>query len=183
MLRFGKISRDKKAQIEPLHMPVWLLGFIALIPILVSFVPATLPLYSRTDTQSALNEINRQITSLPPNPKPVLFISQTQLLATKQVENVLPIPKYEMDLMMEMAMANNLDYLNMLYSDLSNQRYSLIIAPELNTFQKGLKWKFGEENDAWNNAISVPVLLYYHPIFDQKEFGFEILVPNEPNGK
>jgi hypothetical protein len=183
MFFFGKITQDDEAQTEPLHVPVWLLGFVALIPVLVSFVPANLPVYSKIDAKSALNEINQQIASLPSNANPVLFISQTQLLATKQVKNVLPIPRYEMDLMMEMAMAENLDYLNMLYSDLSNQRYSLIISPELSTFQKGHEWEFGEENDAWNNAISVPILRYYHPIFTQEDFGVEILVPNETPGK
>jgi hypothetical protein len=71
----------------------------------------------------------------------------------------------------------------MLYSDLSNQRYSLIISPELSTLQKGPEWEFGEENDAWNNAISIPVLRYYHPIYTQEDFGIQILVPNTSTEK
>jgi len=179
ILVLGKIIPDDNIPIKPIRVSAWVLGFVIFLPVCVSFLPAHLPVYSKPDSQLALNEINKQIASLPPNGRPVLFIAQNQLLATKQVSNVLPIPGYEMDLMMEMAMANNQDYLKMLYSDLSNQRFSLIIAPELNTFQKGPEWSFGEENDAWNNAISIPILRYYHPLLIQKDFDFEILIPND----
>jgi hypothetical protein len=183
MFFFEKVIPDLPGERMFLGIPAWLLCFIALLPLLFSFSSATPLFYSKTNSQSALDEINQRINSLPSNSLPVLFISQNQLLATGLVKNVVPQPAYELELMMEMAMANNLDYLKKLYGDLSNQRYSLIVAPELNTFQKGPGWEFGEENDAWNNTISVLVLRYYHPIFDQKDFGFEILVPNEPNGK
>ena len=73
--------------------------------------------------------------------------------------------------------------LNELYGNLEDQRYSLIIAPELNLFQKGPEWAFGEENDAWNNRISDPILRYYHPVYVQKDFNVEILMPNTPAGK
>ena len=183
MFFFGKVNQDDTAGTEPLRAPAWLLGLVALIPVVVSYMPISLPSYSNTDAQTAVKEINQQIAALPPDAKPVLFINQTQLLATGQVKDVLPVPAYEMDLMMEMAMANNFDYLNKLYSDLSNQRYSLIVAPELNIFQKGPEWSFGEENDAWNNVISVPILMHYHVIYIEKDFNIEILIPNEPIGK
>ena len=88
------------------------------------------------------------------------------------------MPEYELELMMEMAMSNNFDYLRNFYRDLSSQKFSLIIAPEMNTFQKGPEWAFGEENNAWNSAISIPLLRYYHPVFLQKDIGLEILIPN-----
>ncbi len=183
MFFFEKVIPDTTGNGKFIDIPAWLLGLIALLPVIISFSPAPLPSYSKTESQSALNEINQEIASLPPNSLPVLFISQNQLLATGLVKNVVPQPVYELELMMEMAMAENLDYLNMLYSDLSNQRYSLIISPELSTLQKGPEWEFGEENDAWNNAISIPVLRYYHPIYTQEDFGIQILVPNTSTGK
>jgi hypothetical protein len=183
MFFFEKVIQDMPGKSKFVGNPAWLLGLIALLPIVISFSPAPLPSYSKAESQSALNEINQEIASLPPSSLPVLFISQNQLLATGLVKKVVPQPVYELELMMEMAMANNLDYLNKLYSDLSNQRYSLIIAPELSTLQKGPEWKFGEENDAWNNAISIPVLRYYHPIYTQEDFGIQILVPNTSTEK
>jgi len=183
MFFFGKVKFDKNEKTELPRLPVWLLGLIALIPVIVSFTPTNLPTYSKSDAQSAVDKINQEIASLPPDAKPVLFINQTQLLTTGQVKNVLPVPAYEMDLMMEMAMANNPTYLNELYGNLEDQRYSLIIAPELNLFQKGPEWAFGEENDAWNNRISDPILRYYHPVYVQKDFNVEILMPNTPAGK
>jgi len=183
MFFFEKVIPDTPEKRGFTGTPLWLLSLVALLPVVGSFSPVTPLSYLKAESKSALNEINQRITSLLPSSPPILFISQNQLLATGLVKNVVPIPAYELELMMEMAMANNHDYLNKLYSDLSNQRYSLIIAPELNTFQKGPEWAFGEENDAWNNAISVPVLRYYHPIFTQKDFDIEILVPNTSTEK
>ena len=179
---FRKVILDQPIWVEPVNVPKWLVGLIALIPVVITFNPTSIPSITKSEITSAMNEVNRAITLLPSDAKPVLFINETQLLSTGQVKNVMPVPAYEMELMMEMAMANNTDYLHKLYSDLSNQRFSLIIAPELNVFQKGSEWAFGEENDAWNSAISVPVLRYYHPILIRKDFGFEILIPNGSTG-
>lgn len=183
MFFFKKVIPDSPKERISLPIPAWSFGLILFLPILFSFNITPPLVYSKTETQSALNEINQRIKPLPSDSLPVLFISQNQLLATGMVKNVIPIPAYEMSMMMEMALAKNQDYLRKLYSDLSNQRYSLIISPELSTLQKGPEWDFGEENDVWNNTISIPVLRYYHPIYTQEGIGIQILVPNNTLGQ
>jgi hypothetical protein len=93
----------------------------------------------------------------------ILFISERQLLTFNTVPGIQLVPEYEKVFLMEMAMAGNTAYLDRFHNDLRNHRFAMIISEPLFTREKGKEETFGEENDAWVNEVSKPVLCYYRP--------------------
>ncbi|RPJ49684.1 MAG: hypothetical protein EHM21_06525 [Chloroflexi bacterium] len=82
--------------------------------------------------------------------------------------------------LMEMSMANNRPYLDRFQADLENHRFALIVAdrqhkdlvdPEV--------YSFAEENNAWVENVSQPLLKYYKQklFFDTQ--GIQLLVPRK----
>ncbi len=94
----------------------------------------------------------------------VLLISERQLLTFGYLQGVRLVPEYERVFLMEMAMANNRPYLEKFYQDLRQHRFALIINEPLYVTTKGSPVRFGEENDAWVEHVSKPLLCYYKPI-------------------
>jgi hypothetical protein len=93
----------------------------------------------------------------------VLFISERQLLTFNEVDPVKLVPDYEKVFLMEMAMSGNPDYLNRFHAELKNHRFGLIISEPLYVRRKSSDEIFGEENNAWVQQVSKPVLCYYKP--------------------
>jgi hypothetical protein len=109
----------------------------------------------------------------------VLFLDQRQLLAFGYITNVPLIPEYEKKVLMEQALASDHAYFDAFYNDLKDHRFSLIVSPPLVTSKKGDAFQFGEENDAWLNWVSRPLLCYYLPKETFRESGIQLLVPRE----
>lgn len=90
----------------------------------------------------------------------VLFISQRQLLALKNVDAPL-IPAYEQDYLMEMVMSHNQTYLTQFQNDLRFQQFALVVAePQYDHLYKRDR-SFSEENNLWVLEVSHPLLCYY----------------------
>lgn len=111
----------------------------------------------------------------------VLFISQRHLLTFGWVENVPLVADYEQVFLMEMLMANNQPYLSAFHADLQRQRFALIVSDPLSIQYQGRTHQFGEENDAWVERVSEPVLACYEPLVTADEVGVQLLVPR-PQG-
>ncbi len=94
----------------------------------------------------------------------VLFINQRHLLTFDYIEGVPLVPEHELVFLMEMAMSNNSAYLDAFHNDIKDQRFAMIVSEPLTTQYQGRNHSFGEENDAWVERISEPVLCYYEPI-------------------
>jgi hypothetical protein len=90
----------------------------------------------------------------------VLFISQRQLLALNMVDVHL-IPAYEQDYLMEMVMSHNLAYLDQFQSDLSQQRFAMIVVEPQYDHLYQRDRGFAEENNLWVVDVSRPLLCYY----------------------
>jgi hypothetical protein len=113
----------------------------------------------------------------------ILFISNRQLITFGYIQGIRLIPEYERVFLMEMAMANNRDYMDKFHRDIKNQRFAMIINEPLYTTTKGSPVRFGEENDAWVKQVSEPLLCYYKLFQDARmllmESEIQVLVPRQ----
>ena len=107
----------------------------------------------------------------------VLFIDQRQLLTFGYITGVPFVGEYEKKILMNEALSANYEYYAPFYRDITNQRFSLIITEPLRTPLKDSTYEFGEENNAWVNWVSIPVLCYYEEIQTYKETNVMLLVP------
>jgi len=110
----------------------------------------------------------------------VLFITQRQLEVFNQVPGVRLVPDYELMTLMEMSISNNRPYLDRFEQDLKNHRFALIVAdrqhkdiidPEV--------YSFAEENNAWVEYVSKPMLKYYREELYFDTQGIQLLVPRK----
>lgn len=107
----------------------------------------------------------------------ILFITQRQLVVYQYV-NVRLVSDYELMTLMEMAMANNQPYLDRFYNDLRQHRFALIVADRQTTNLKNPDLDvFAEENNAWVQRISIPILKYYKEEQFMDTQGIELLIP------
>jgi hypothetical protein len=112
----------------------------------------------------------------------ILFIDQRQLLTFGYIKNVTLIPEYEKKMLMNEALDFKTDYFSSFYTDLKNQRFSLIVTEPLRTPVKDSTYEFGEENNAWVKWVSIPVLCYYEEVQTYKQVNVMLLAPkSEPD--
>ena len=112
----------------------------------------------------------------------VLFIDQRQLLTFGYIKDVPFVPEYEKKMLMNEALAHNGSYFQKFYEDMSVHRFSLIVSEPLHTPIQDSTFQFGEENNAWVEWISVPVLCYYEPITTLKTVRVQLLIPKKDIG-
>jgi hypothetical protein len=109
----------------------------------------------------------------------VLFITQRQLISMGMLENVTLVPEYEREDLMEMAMANNDNYLSAFQKDMEDQRFDLIVVDPLNYVLLGDKYSFGEENNVWVTRVMVHILCNYRLETTFPEDSISLYVPQE----
>jgi zinc transporter ZupT len=107
----------------------------------------------------------------------VLFIDHRQLLTFGFIEDVPLVPDYEKKFMMDLAMADEMEYFDAFYQDLAAHRFSLIISEPLHSGFQEDEHNFGDENNAWVRWVSIPVLCYYEPVVEYPQVGLLVLEP------
>jgi len=107
----------------------------------------------------------------------ILFISQRHLLTFDQIHGVDMIPEYETVFLMEMAMSRNRAYLDKFHDELEHHRFDLIIVDRLSTQLQGSEHDFAEENNAWVEEVSNPILCYYEEIATLSKPPLQFLIP------
>jgi len=136
-----------------------------------------LPKWDYPAAQAALQTINSETQQAVKRGGEVMFISQRHLLTFKDVQNVPLVPEYELVFLMEMAMSDNAAYMDAFHTDISNQRFAMIVSEPLVIQYQGRTHGFGEENDAWVARISEPVLCYYEPAIKLDSVGVILYTP------
>ena len=126
--------------------------------------------------QQNLTELNQALNLLKDKESSVLFISNRQLQAFHAVPDFLLIPDYEKDFLMEMAMSKNQEYLQKFRADLASGKISAVLVDTLNTEHQDATHSFGEENNAWVDEVSLPLLEYYEPAFAADNGNINLLV-------
>jgi hypothetical protein len=81
--------------------------------------------------QSALEAIDTASRQVVEQGGEVLFLNQRHLLTFDKIKDVPLVPDYELVFLMEMAMANNLAYLDEFHENISDQRYTMIVSEPL----------------------------------------------------
>ncbi|MEW6404876.1 MAG: hypothetical protein AB1649_24025, partial [Chloroflexota bacterium] len=110
----------------------------------------------------------------------ILFMDQRQLLTFGYLDVPL-VPDYDKKVLINNAMSADQPYFQQFYADLAVHRFALIITSPLYTPIKDSSYQFGEENNAWVEWVSNPVLCYYEEKDMLKEVNVQLLVPrSEP---
>lgn len=107
----------------------------------------------------------------------VLFIDQRQLLAFDYIHIKSFVTDYEKKVLMNEALSANYDYYSSFYRDITAQRFTLIVTEPLRTPVKDSSYEFGEENNAWVEWVSIPVLCYYQEVQTYKDVNVMLLIP------
>jgi hypothetical protein len=136
-----------------------------------------LPQRDFSAAQAALQTINTATQQVENLGGEVLFISQRQLLTFNDVHNVPLVPEYELVFLMEMAMSDNTAYMDAFHTDISHQRFAMIVSEPLVIQFQGRSHGFGEENDAWVTRVSEPILCYYEPSKKLDSVGLVLYTP------
>jgi hypothetical protein len=139
---------------------------------------ARLNLPAQDEIQKTIDTIQNTVSEFK-NKGEILFIDQRQLLTFGLVENVTLVDDYEKKYMMDQAMANNKEYFKGFFKDLQAKRFALIVNEPSNYVIRGSESSFGEENDAYVNWVTAPLLCTYEPIYTSREIGIELLVPRQ----
>jgi hypothetical protein len=107
----------------------------------------------------------------------VLFIDQRQLLSFGYVPEMDLVMEYDLIDLMDHAMAGSGIVLEDFYGDIQNQRFKMIVSDPMPIVWKGRGYSFGEENDAWVQNITVPLLEWYQPVIELDDVGVWLLAP------
>jgi len=107
----------------------------------------------------------------------VLFIDQRQILVTENYPSLHWDPEFEQVELMDRALASDDVYLADFYSQLRAERYRWIICDPQPMVYKGRSGPFGEENDAWVTAVTIPLLETYQARYTLDDVGIWIMEP------
>lgn len=172
---FERFTPDRPG--APLRIPAWALLIVAAIPVFtavagLSLNPRAAPKMSETQ---ALQWLQGMVDQYAADGRPVLLISERQLVTFGQLKVPAFEPAYEKVFLMEMAMSGNPSYLEKYVDDLRNHKFSLIISEPMNAnIQDGRP--FAEENNLWVKAIEEPTLARYTLVGKLDQEGYPIAV-------
>jgi hypothetical protein len=133
---------------------------------------------AQDEVNDIMQDIEREV-ELAKSRGEILFMDQRQLLTFGYVEDIPLVPEYEKKVLMNAAMGANEKYFRRLYSELADQRFSLIISEPLRAPVKDSSYQFGEENNAWVEWVVRPVLCYYDEIETYRSAQIQLLVPKQ----
>jgi len=135
--------------------------------------------YDAARTQNVLTSLQGYIDDANKKGGEILFITQRHLLSMHMLNNVTLVPEYEREDLMEIAMSNNLPYLEKFRQDMQDQRFALIVVDPLNYNVLSRNRSFSEENNVWVTRIMKSILCNYREeaIFPADEIA--LYVPQE----
>jgi hypothetical protein len=170
--------------IQPLPIHWLVMASLLAMPIYYTLTygsPVDMP--TAEQTQKALGVLDQVTERVVDSGGQVLFIGERQLIMFHYLKTAVPmVPDYERVFLMEMAMSDNPDYLNRFHQQLKDHQFAMIVVEPLNIVYKGSASSFGEENDAWVNQVSKPVLCYYEVDKTLRDVRLQVLVPRDkPN--
>jgi hypothetical protein len=87
------------------------------------------------------------------------------------------VPEYEKVFLMEMAMGNNQDYLNLFRQKLEDHAFVAVISDPLSTNIQGSNRGFADENNAWVEQVVLPMLAEYEGVLSWRNGEINLLVP------
>jgi len=144
--------------------------------------PGAIKIPNQQQAMKAVQTLQSEIKQIQTtDPRPALFIYQTQLLTSGLIPGVKPVPNYDNVFLIEMAISNNQPVLREFYNQLEAHTWSVLVMPPLYAKIKDISTGFAEENNAWVEKIIFPMLCSYQSVTIDKDFDYELLVPRETN--
>jgi hypothetical protein len=101
------------------------------------------------------------------------------LLTFKYITDIPLVAEYDKKVLINQAMSADEAYFKTFYTDLASQRFSLIITNPLHERIQTEEDSFGEENNAWVEWVSTPVLCFYEPLDTLRKVRVQLLIPKE----
>jgi hypothetical protein len=174
----GAFTPEKTVQKTSLSsISAFLLLALVLMPVFFAFQSAPIWDFNASkQAQSNLTELNQALEIIKDHEGTVLFISNRQLQTFHAVPDFDLIQAYEKDLIMEMAMSKNQEYLQNFRADLASGKISAVLVDQLNTQHQDSTHSFGEENNAWVDEVLLPLLEYYEPAYSVDNGNINLLV-------
>ena len=120
-----------------------------------------LMVYDPLRTQSVVDELQARVNNVNAQGGEILFITQRHLVSMHMLDGVEMIPEYEREELMEMAMGDNQDYLQIFRADMENRHFAAIVVDPLSYRLLGRNYAFGEENNAWVRHVMKSILCNY----------------------
>jgi hypothetical protein len=181
VLFFERQQPEAPAVSSTRAMPRWLIVLALAIPLVFSISDfAPLPTYDYAQAQRDLSVMKDTVERTSQAGGEVLFISQRHLLTFGEINTTL-VPEYELIALMEMAISHNSEYLARFNGDLGRHRFALIVVGKQQILFKGRDLSLSEENNAWVESITMPLLCEYQPLRILSTDDIELLVPRQDN--
>ena len=177
---FRRYTSEKGEQAIPFSLPWYLAVFLVAAPawfLLGSSIG--FKTYDVPRTASVIDDLQALVNDVNAHDDEILFITQRHLISMHMLNNVKMIPEYEREELMEMAMGDNQDYLQIFQADMERQRFAAIVVDPLTYRLLGKNYVFGEENNAWVRYIMKPILCNYQEDVVFPEDQIAVYVPQE----
>lgn len=179
-LFFARYAPQLKPQAVPVSIPWPVLMLLVIVPVWFSAqTSARFRSYDSASAAEALRDLQTHVDSANQQNRDVLFISQRHMISMHMLEGVNLVPAYEREELMEMAMSNQEDYLDVFRNEVQNQRFALIVVDPLKFRLLGSNYPMGEENNAWARRVIRPILCNYQVASSYPQFNLALYVPQE----
>jgi hypothetical protein len=161
-LIFSRYGAEDGLPARPVQLH-WLVVVMLIVAPVWSGIQSNIGLRSYDDqrTQMILADLQARVDQVNTQGGEILFITQRQLISMGMLHGVTLIPEYEREDLMEMAMADNAEYLGKFRSDLESQRFALIVVDPLRFFKMTSRRSFAEENNVWVAGVAKHMLCNY----------------------
>jgi hypothetical protein len=157
-----KYTPENRENIAPFILPWGLAVLLIAVPAwLLVGSSAGIKAYDAVRTQSVLDALQVQVEDANAQGGEILFITQRHLISMHMLDGVEMIAEYEREELMEMAMGDNQDYLQVFREDMESQRFDAIVVDPLSYRLLGKNYVFGEENNAWVRRVMKHILCNY----------------------
>ena len=161
-LIFARYQPENGEPAQPVPLP-WLLIVSLIIMPAWSYLQFNIGSvnYDATRTQDVLTKLQAHVDQAKAQNGKILFITQRHLLSMHMLNNVTLVPEYEREDLMEIAMSDNVPYLQKFREDMEDQRFALIVVDPLNYNVLSKNRSFAEENNVWVTRIMKSILCNY----------------------
>jgi hypothetical protein len=177
-LNFTRYRREDGQVDRPVFLSWWVVVLLVIMPAWSQLGSNTgLRVYDAAKTQSVLSALQARVDDVNANGGEILFITQRHLIAMDMLQNVTLVPEYEREDLMEMAMADNVVYLEQFQTDMEEQRFDLIVVDPLNNSIYARRREFSDENNVWVWGVVKNILCNYQLDAAFPEDGIALYVP------
>lgn len=177
---FGRCQPESGEDAKPVILPWFVAVLLMLMPVWAwTQFNLGIRTYDTARTESVLAELQGYVDDVNAQGGEILFITQRHLISMHMLQGVTLVPEYEREDLMEMAMGNNLLYLDQFGDDMYHQRFALIVVDPLTYNILREDRSFAEENNVWVRRVMKHILCNYREevVFSEDEIG--LYVPQE----